>query len=208
MSKHIFLLSLIVLSFSTALSQEGPIQIIEERVANRLMFHALNEIDTIYDFKITIEGTNFRQSKAKPRLMRIPATSKVKNVARIMLLKGKEPDYTIKLEINDSLSRRALRKQFIKVKIKPEKPITVYVTENCTKCDSIIKPLEDSKWVYTRYNLAEKEEMKKQLLLAMPKMDTLQNPIFSVGGLIFPKVTNYEQLIEEMNKELEEPKEK
>ncbi len=206
MLKKFSLLTLIVLCTMSVHAQDEPIQILEERVANRLMLHALNETDIDYDMKITVEGTGFRQSKAKPRLIRIPATSKVKNVARIMLLKGKEPNYTYKLVINDSLSRRALRKQYTKVKIKPKKPITIYLTQNCVSCDSIIKPLEDSKWVYTKYDLNEKPEIAKQLKIAVPQLDTLTTPLFSIGGLIFPKVQSFEELMEEMNKEEEKEK--
>lgn len=195
-----FILSLLLSSFNL-LAQDGPIQILEEQVANRLILHALNETETDYDIKITVEGTGFRQSKSKPRLMRIPATSKVKNIARLMLIRGEEPNYTYKLDINDSLSRRALRKEFIKVKIKPKKPITVYITENCTDCDSLMKPLEDSKWKFTRFDLAGKTEIINQLKMAVPELDSIKTPVYSIGGIIFPKVVNYEQLMEEMMKE-------
>jgi hypothetical protein len=133
--------------------------------------------------------------------MRIPATSKVNNVARLMLIRGEEPNYTYKLDINDSLSRRALKKEFKKVKIKPKKPITVYITENCTDCDSIMKPLENSKWEFTRFELAGKTEIINQLKMALPGLDSIKTPVYSVGGIIFPKVKNYEQLLEEMMKE-------
>ncbi len=201
MLKKLFLFTLALLCNVYSYGQEDPIQIIEERVANRLMLHALNETDTDYDMMITVEGTDFRQSKAKPRLIRIPATSKVRNVARLMLLKGKEPNYTYKLVIKDSLSRRALRKEFKKVKIMPKKPITVYITENCVGCDSIMKPLEDSKWVFTKHDLKEKPEIADQLRMTIPQLDTIKTPVFGLGGLLFPKVKNYEELMEEMQKE-------
>lgn len=207
MIKKLLLLTIVALCTLSINAQEEPIQIIEERVANRLMLHAINETDTTYDMLITVEGTGFRQSKAKPRLIRIPATSKVKNVARLMISKGKEPSYTYKLVLNDSLSRRALRKEYTKVRINPKKPITVYLTQNCVSCDSIIKPLEDSKWIYTKYDLNEKQEIARQLKMAIPQLDTLTTPVFSIGGLIFPKVKSFEELMEEMNKE-EEEKEK
>lgn len=200
MLNKLFLFGLLLSGFNL-FAQDGPIQILDEQVANRIILHALNETDTDYDIKITVEGTGFRQSKSKPRLMRIPATSKVKNIARLMLIRGEEPNYTYKLDINDSLSRRALRKEFTKVKIKPKKPITVYITENCTDCDSIMKPLENSKWEFTRFELAGKTEIINQLKMAIPNLDSIKKPVFSIGGLIFPKVENYEQLMEEMIKE-------
>lgn len=201
MLQKLSLLTFVILCTMSIYAQDEPIQILEERIANRLMLHALNETDTDYDMMITVEGSDFRQSKAKPRLIRIPATSKVKNVARLMLMKGKEPNYTYKLVINDSLSRRSLRKAYTKVRINPKKPITVYLTQNCMSCDSIIQPLEDSKWIYTKYNLNEKPEIARQLKIAIPQLDTLTTPVFSIGGLIFPKVQSFEELMKEMNKE-------
>lgn len=201
MLKKSLLLLLIVISTSTLFAQdEGPIKIIEEKIANRLMLYAVNETETDYDVTITVEGTDFRQSKAKPRAIRVPAISKV-NVSRLMLIKGKEPKYTYKLDVTDSLSRRALKKQFKKIKIDPKKPITVYITENCKGCDSIMKPLQDSKYKFKSYNLAEKTEIKNQLKMAIPSIDTLETPVFSLGGLLFPEVKNYDELIEELNKE-------
>lgn len=201
MIKKILLLSIVILLSVPTIAQDGPVQIIEEKIANRMMFHALNETDIDYDILISIEGTDFRQSKAKPRLMRIPATSRVNNVARIMLIRGKEPNYTYKVVVNDSLSRRSLRKQFKLVKVKPPKPITVYVGANCQNCDSILKPLENSKYIFTRFNLAEKPEVASQLKMAIPELDSIETPVFSLGGRIFPNVKSYEELMDEMNKE-------
>jgi hypothetical protein len=201
MIKKILLLSIVVLLSVPTIAQDGPVQIIEEKVANRMMFHALNETDIDYDILISIEGTNFRQSTSKPRLMRIPATSRVDNVARIMLIRDKEPQFSYKVEVNDSLSRRSLRKQFTLVKVKPPKPITVYVGVNCQSCDSILKPLEKSKYQFTRHNLTEKPEIASQLKMAIPGLDVIETPIFSLGGVIFPEVKNYEELLEKMNKE-------
>ena len=200
MLKKLLVVGLTIFCTFVTFSQDEIIKIVEEKVSNRLMLYALNETDIDYDVMITIEGTGFRQSVAKPRLTRVPATSKV-NVARLMLLKGKTANYTYKLVVNDSLSRRALRKKFQLVKVKPKKQITVYITENCFRCDSIMKPLQDSKYIYTSYNLVEKPEIKKQLLMAFPQLDTLKTPVFSIGGLLFPEVKNYTELIEELDKE-------
>ena len=201
MIKKLLLLSIVVLLGASAFAQEDPVQIIEEKVANRMMFHALNETDTDYDILITIEGTNFRQSTAKPRLMRVPATSRVNNIARIMLIRGKEPQYTYNVVVNDSLSRRSLRKEFKLVKVDPPKPITVYITQNCKGCDSIMKPLQNSKYRFTSHNLVEKPEIANQLKMVVPNIDSIETPVFSLGGLIFPEVINFEGLLEEMNKE-------
>jgi len=200
MLEKLLFVILTIFCTSVTYSQEEIIKIVEETISIRLMLYALNETDIDYDVMITVEGTGFRQSAAKPRLTRVPATSKV-NIARLTLLKDKTPYYTYKLIVNDSLSRRALRKQFELVKVKPKKQITVYITENCVSCDSIMKPLQDSKYIFTSHNLVEKPEIKKQLLMAFPQLDTLKTPVFSLGGHLFPEVKNYTELIEELDKE-------
>ncbi|GHC51437.1 hypothetical protein [Ulvibacter litoralis] len=200
MLKKLFLLLLTITCTTPLFAQDEPIKIIEEKVVNRLMLYAVNETDTDYDVTITVEGTDFRQSTAKPRAIRVPATSKV-NVSRLMLIKGKDPKYTYKLKVTDSLSRRALRKKFDLIKVNPKKQITVYITENCKGCDSIMKPLQDSKYKFTSYNLAEKPEIKNQLKMAIPAIETMETPVFSLGGLLFPDIVNYDELIEELNKE-------
>lgn len=200
MLKNVYFLLLTVLSATPLFAQDEPIKIVEEKIVNRLMLYAVNETDTDYDVTITVEGTDFRQSTAKPRAIRVPATSKV-NVSRLMLIKGKDPKYTYTLDVTDSLSRRALRKQFELIKVNPKKQITVYITENCKGCDSIMKPLQDSKYKFTSYNLAEKTEIKNQLKMAIPSIDSMETPVFSLGGLLFPEVKNYDELMEELNKE-------
>ena len=201
MFHKLFAFCLIIFFSLNVLGQNEPIKILEEQVANRMLLHALNESETDYDILISVEGTGFRQSKSKPRLIRVPAASKVRNIARLMLSKNEDLNYTYKLTLNDSLSRRALRKEFENIKIKPKKPITVYITENCMDCDSIMKPLEDSKWIFTKFNLAEKIEIKEQIKMAIPEVDTLTTPIFGLGGLLFPKILSYDQLMDEMMKE-------
>ncbi|MBV1924139.1 MAG: glutaredoxin [Flavobacteriaceae bacterium] len=185
---------------STIFAQEKNIKIVEEKIANRLALYAINGSETDYDVMITVSGTNFRQSKGKPRLVRVPQASKV-HLKNLILTKGKFPQYTYELVVNDSLSRRALRKPFTNIKIKPKKLITIYVTENCPTCDSIIKPLNESKYKFTSIILAERPEVKEGLKRVIPKIDSIQKPIVSLGGKIFPKVENYDQLMVELNKD-------
>ena len=147
---------------------------------------------------ITVSGTNFRQSKGKSRFFRVPQASKV-HLKNLILTKGKLPQYTYELVINDSLSRRALRKPFTNIKIAPKALITIYVPENCPTCDSIINPLKASRYKFTSIVLADRPEVKKGLKMVLPKIDSIQKPIVSLGGKIFPEVESYEQLMEELN---------
>lgn len=194
-----------VLFFVVQLSaQKSPISVITEEIPNRLAFYAINESTTDYDVKVTISGTNIRQSKALPRLIRVPGASKV-HIKNIMLIRGKKPAYSHKLYINDSLSKRAMKKPFKKIKIKPKKQITLYIPNNCVSCDSILTPLKNGLYKFNVYVLSDNEEMKNQLQRSFGStstpVDSLKVPIVNLGGKLYKKIDTYKKLEEELEKE-------
>ncbi|QQX76259.1 MULTISPECIES: hypothetical protein [Aequorivita] len=194
---------LLILSCSSLLSQERPIEIVEGTKGNRLFLYALNKNEKDLDIIITVEGTNFRQSKSVPRPVRVPAASKVL-LTNLMVERGKKANYTYKLDVSDSLSRRALRREFEAIKIDPKKKVIVYIPETCTSCDSLVAKLDKSPYLYTSYSFSEKPELKKQLAPAFAnstvKIDSVVSPIVSLGGVLHVKIEDYEQLLEELNK--------
>lgn len=203
MSKKLLFLIIATLSCTTLFSQEKPIEIVEEAKANRLFLYALNKNEKDLDVSITIEGTNFRQSKSVPRAVRVPAASKVM-LANLIVDKGKKANYTYELKVSDSLSRRALRKEYESIKIEPRKKIIVYIPENCNSCDSLVSSLEKSHYLYTSYSFSEKPELKAQLAPAFAnaivKIDSVTTPIISLDGVLHVKIEDYDQLLEELNK--------
>ncbi|PHR12660.1 MAG: hypothetical protein COA40_07110 [Aequorivita sp.] len=194
---------MLILSCSSLLSQERPIEIVEDIKGNRLFLYALNKNEKDLDIMITVEGTNFRQSKSVPRPVRVPAASKVL-LTNLMVERGKKANYTYKLDVSDSLSRRALRRDFEAIKIDPKKKVIVYIPENCISCDSLVANLEKSPYLYTSYSFSEKPELKQQLAPAFAnstvKIDSVVSPIVSLGGVLHVKIEDYEQLLEELNK--------
>lgn len=182
-------------------AQEVPIKVVIEEIPNRLAFYAVNENDEDYDVLLNISGSNFRQSQAKPRLVRVPGASKV-HLKTIILIRNKRPNFIYDIEVNDSLSRRALRKEYTPIKVKPKKSITVYITEACNSCDSIVGQLEESKFIFNAHRLSERPEIKEQLKSSFPTtIDTISAPIFNLGGLLYTRIENYDQLLSELNKE-------
>jgi hypothetical protein len=185
-------------------AQTSPVKVVAEDIPNRLMFYAINGSTTDYDVMVTISGTNFRQSKAKPRLIRVPAASKV-HIKTIMLIRGKKPSYTYSIVHNDSLSKRALKKPFEMIKINPKKQITLYIPHNCTSCDSIIPPLENGKYKYISYLLSENENITNQLQRSFGAnsipVDSLKTPIINLGGKLYTKIKTYQELLDELDKQ-------
>lgn len=198
----LFLILLVFIEKTNA--QEESVKVVVEKIPNRLMFYAINESTSDLDVIITISGTNFRQSKAKPRLIRVPAASKV-HIKTIMPIRGKKPSYTYDIYQNDSLSRRALKKPFEKVKINPKKQITLYIPSNCTTCDSINSSLTKGDYKYTSYLLSENENISSQLQRAFgannTPVDSLKSPIINLGGKLFTNIDTYQELLDELHKE-------
>ena len=185
------------------MAQDRPIKVITEETPKRVEFYAVNENDQDFDVMVTISGTNFRQSKARPRFVRLPATSKV-HLKTILPMRGKKPSYTYDLVVNDSLSNRALKKEFELIKIEPKKRIVIYIPENCGSCDSLISPLNDGKYLFTSYLLSERPEIKEQLGQSLGQstvLDSLKTPIVNLGGRLHTKIETSDQLLEALQKE-------
>ena len=203
MHKKIFFF-LFVIGFISTYGQNGPIKISDETKNNRLSVFANNESETDYDVKITITGSNIRQSSAKPRLIRVPAASKVL-LKSLIINRGKQPSYTYDLVINDSLSRRAIKPPFKSIRINPKKSIILYITENCKTCDTLLSELNNSNYKFTSINLFEKPEVKDRMATYLknevPSLDSFSNPIISLGGFLHTKINNYSTLLEALNKQ-------
>jgi hypothetical protein len=194
-------LPLILLLFVVCIAkaQDRPIKIIDEKKANRLLLFAVNENEKDLDVMVTITGTGFRQSKSKPRLTRIPATSKV-NIKSLVIERGKTPNYEYEIVVNDSLSRRALKRPFELIKIEAKRPILIYLTERCTSCDSLIASLENSIYLFKTQQLSEQPKMRdyleKTLANSATPLGELTTPIVNLGGKIFVDIETYEKLME------------
>jgi len=197
-------LILFLFVIGNAYSQNSDIKIADETKNNRISVYALNESQIDYDVKIKITGKNIRQSAAKPRFIRVPSATKVL-LKTLIIERKKQPSYTYELIVNDSLSRRVLKPHAEPIKINPKKQIILYVSDNCITCDSILKGLNNGKFKFSVIDLTEKPDvkarMKSYLEGTIPSVDTLTNPIISLGGVLHTKIDSYNLLMEKLNKE-------
>ncbi|PRX54980.1 glutaredoxin domain-containing protein [Flagellimonas meridianipacifica] len=192
-----------------AYAQQGTIKVVETQSKNRITFFAENRTYTDYDVLFEVKGTNFRQSAAKPRWIRVPAASKV-HLKTIILLRDKTPVYSKIFKTNDSLSKRAVKKEFTKLnlpppKVKPKKQITIYTYTGCGACDSIVEQLNTQNFLFRSVSLDEKPDVKEQLGKFLSKstqeMDSLSGPIISLGGKLYSWITSFDQMMEEVEKD-------
>ncbi len=186
-------------------AQDQPVRIAEEQRGNRIAFYGLNEDFKDYDVLFEVKGSNFRQSKARPRWIRIPATSKVL-LKTIILLRDKTPQYTYSLKVNDSLSPRALKPESTVIEvppkmITPKKPITLYTFEECSTCDTIVNQLKANNYHFKEILLSEKPSVKESLSKMLNQsLDSLQHPIINLGGHLYTWIKDYETLLAEVEK--------
>ncbi len=196
-----FVFPLLVLFILKTNAQELPIKVVTEDIPNRLAFYAVNENDQDVDVMLTLTGTNFRQSKGRPRLVRVPGVSKV-HLKTIILVRGKQPNYTYELAVNDSLSRRALKKEAKRIKVEPKKSITLYITDVCERCDSMLVHMEKGKYKFKAHRLSERPEIMEQLKKSYPTtLDSITTPIFNLGGRLYTRIEAYDKLLETLHKE-------
>lgn len=180
-------------------SQKYKVEIVTEDIPNRIAFYALNKNEKDLDVLLTISGTNFRQSRGRPRFVRVPATSKV-HMKTIVLVRDKTPSYTYKLQINDSLSSRSLIKEYEEIKIDPPNNILVYITEGCQNCDSLISALDSSKYNYKKMAVEGGTSLYEQLQMSFgPEvpLDSIVTPIVNIGGKLFTRLETYDLVVEE-----------
>lgn len=191
-------LSLLLLLGGWLVAQEDKISILAENIPNRLALYAVNESDSDYDVMLTVKGSNFRQSKARPRFVRVPAISKV-HMKTLILMRGKQPSYTYDLVVNDSLSNRALRRDYERIKIRPKQQLTIYLTPACLSCDSLLSHISQGKYIIKTLNIQEHPEIREQLQRSMSTanpIDSLTTPIVNLAGTLHTRIETYEQLLE------------
>jgi len=205
MKKNLLLsLPLFLFLTSALFAQERPMKIEEERKANRLILSVVNENLEDYDVSIKVAGTGFKQRKGIARKVRVPATSKVP-IINLIVERGKQAMYTYELDVTDSLSRRSLRKPFTKIKIDPKKAITMYITEKCQTCDTIINPLKASPYKFKSIVLAENEEVKAQLskafIGASVPLEEMTNPVVMLDGKMYIHIETFEDFMMRLEEE-------
>ena len=190
----------IIIAFSFSLNgfaQNRKIKIEDEIEKNRLVLYAVNENLQDFDILLTVKGTGFRQRAGKPRLTRIPGASRVK-VQSLVIERDQDPRYTYSIIANDSLSSRVIKPEFTKIKIDPLKPITVYTSEKCTTCDTLIKSLDNGTYKYKSINLTENVSKAEALKKYVIGLDTITSPIINYGGTLHTDIIDYDQLLEKL----------
>nr|WP_298998792.1 glutaredoxin domain-containing protein [uncultured Allomuricauda sp.] len=206
---HTAMVMLFCLSATVTYAQPASIKVVETKSKNRITFFAENKTYADYDVLFEVKGKNFRQSAAKPRWIRVPAASKV-HLKTIILLRDKTPVYSKIFKTSDSLSKRAVKKEYTKLdlpppKVKPKKQITIYTFQGCDTCDSIVSKLNTKNFLFRSVSLDKNPEVKEQLAKYLSKstqeMDSLSSPIISLGGRLYSWITNFDQMMEELEKD-------
>jgi hypothetical protein len=193
------LYTLLYFGIVSGYSQSSPVRIVTEDSDRRVMVYAVNESETDYDVLVRISGSNFRQSRAQSRYIRVPGASRV-FIKALIPIRGKVPTYKFGIELNDSLSNRSIIREYEKIKLQPPHPIIIYYPRVCGGCDSLISSMEHGVYKFDVKYLSEAPETRSQLeqILGSEPLDSLALPIVNVGGKLYRTLENYEQVIEKL----------
>jgi len=208
MKKYLYV-SLALLFFSIAGFAQSkdliPVEIEEKLVNNKLTLYAVNKNLVDLDVEIKVTGTQFRQRGGRQMKYRVPARSKAP-VSTLIVDRGKQALYKYELTVNDSLSRRVIRPKFELIRVKPKRNITLFLPDSCTvKCDTLIAELNKSPYIFESVKIADdnniKTQLSKSLVGGQERLDTLTGPIVMIGGKMYLKIRQYDELMEKMEEE-------
>lgn len=208
MNRYVYLILLVLLCSVTASSQSKdliPVEIEERQENNRLILYAVNKNLVDLDVEIKVTGTQFRQRGGRQMKYRVPARSKAP-VSTLIVDRGKQALYKYELIVNDSLSRRVIRPAFELIRVNPKKKITLFLPDSCTtKCDTLITGLNKSPYIFESVKIADDQNIKTQISKALvggqERLDTLSTPIVMLGGKMYLKIEDYEELMTKMEEE-------
>ena len=208
MNKYVYLVLAVLLSSISSLAQSKdliPVEIEEKQENNRLILYAVNKNLVDLDVEIKVTGTQFRQRGGRQMKYRVPARSKAP-VSTLIVDRGKQALYKYELTVNDSLSRRVIRPAFELIRVNPKKKITLFLPDSCTvKCDTLITGLNKSPYIFESIKIADDQNVKTQISKALvggqERLDTLSTPIVMLGGKMYLKIKDYEELMVKMEEE-------
>lgn len=208
MRKYLYLTLSLFLITITSIAQSKdliPVEIEEKQVNNKLTLYAVNKNLVDLDVEIKVTGTQFRQRGGRQMKYRVPARSKAP-ISTLIVDRGKQALYKYELTVNDSLSRRVIRPAFELIRVKPKKNITLFLPDSCTiKCDTLIAELNKSPFIFESVKIADDNNVKTQLSKALvggqERLDTLTGPIVMIGGKMYLKIRQYDELMAKIEEE-------
>lgn len=200
---HRFLLPLLLLFITTSWAQNRPIEIEDEQKVNRLYLYAVNKNLQAFDVAITVTGTGFRQRAGKPRMVHVPARSRVQ-LSSLIIERGKEPKYDYTLEVSAELSPRALKNEFELIKIDPKFPVTIYQSAGCTEqCAALLAAFDESPYRYTHTILADFPKVFDQIsgliVGGAERLEAMETPIVMMAGKMFLTLSTFEEVMTKMD---------
>jgi len=195
------LCALLLFCGTASLAQLKPVTIEEKLDRNRLNLYAVNHNDQDLDVLIKVSGTGFRQPGGRDRFFRVPAASKVL-IQTLVVERGATPRYTYDLTVNEKLSKRVVRKPAERIKIDPPMNVLVYQRAGCERCEALIGRLDSSYYNYRKVDLDDDSKVRAYVEYQLSKddlvLDSITNPVISLGGVIRTDIADFEALLKSL----------
>lgn len=186
-------------------SQTDEVVLIEDKQPKRWLMYAQNNSEEEQEVFLMVQGTGFRRSADRPIIKRVPANSKVLMMTLIPL-KGVEPVYSkiFTYETNlQQIKRRKGEKDEEYVNIRPLKDdeLTVFIEEDCEKCDYLLQFLNTNHINYRRLDLGVNPKVKDfmfgHLRKATYKGGIIDLPAIMYQGRKHWSINNIQQFVKE-----------
>jgi len=148
--------------------QTPAVELIEEKQAKRWLLFAQNNTDQEKEAFLIVQGEGFRRSADRPVIKKVPPKSKVLMITLIPL-KNTSPTYTTIFNYDDQL--QAIRQNYGEqqeehINIRPIKDneLTVFIKEDCPKCDRLLSYLNKKRIKYRRLDILKHNKVQEFLL--------------------------------------------
>ena len=194
-----YFLLFFVSAFSFAQSNHAHISIEKKEKGKRVDVYAVNSSNTDYEVFIKINAVGFRKSAENMVTKAVPAKSEVKMVSLIKISDDSNVTFgMIVNEIGHDTEKVANAIDFTFDENKKNKPVTVFVKDYCSLCESTIKLFSDNNIVHTIYNIDEDKEYYQKIqqeLLNRKNDKTSLVPIIEVEDSIYNRLESRDKLI-------------
>lgn len=184
-------------------SQIADVELIEEKQPKRWLLYAQNNTDEEKEAFLMVRGEGFRRSASRPVIKKVPPNSKVLMIT-LVPLKDITPTYTTIFNYDSQL--QTLEKNHIDsyeeyVNIRPLKSdeLTVFVIEDCPKCDQLINHLNTAHIKYRRLDVRKhnkvQEFMFAHLKDSVTRPGLIKLPVLMYKDIKYFNITSVDEFI-------------
>lgn len=191
-------------AFAKAQTTHPAVELIEDKQPKRWMLYAQNNTNEEQEAFLMVQGEGFRRSADRPVIKKVPPNSKVLMITLIPL-KGINPTYETIFTFENQLQtieqrKGANREEYVNIRALKADELTIFLEEDCEKCDYLIEYLNKNHIKYRRLDIKKNGKvfdfMWEHLDGKVPKSDVVQLPVIMENNKVYHNIVNMKRFIE------------